>query len=73
MGELEGNEVLVNLSDGHATLRPWRRSDAPFMATASVDDEIRRYNGAHDRRGRPGPELSVEDAERAIDRFSRNW
>lgn len=67
------DEVSVNLSDGHVTLQPWRRGDAPFMATASADDEIRRYNGAHDRQGRPAPELSVEDAERAIDRFTENW
>lgn len=43
------------------------------MATASADPEIRRYNGVHDRQGRPAPALSVEEAERAIDRFTMNW
>ncbi|VXC37551.1 hypothetical protein [Nocardioides sp. AX2bis] len=46
MSEVEGSEVSVNLSDGHVTLQPWGRSDAPFMATAIVDDEIRAL-GAH--------------------------
>lgn len=37
---------------------------------ASADDEIRRYNGVHDRHGRPAPALSIDDAEKVIDRFT---
>ena len=64
------NDPLVSLSDDRVTLRPWHRDDAQFMATASADPEIRRYNGVHDRQGRPAPALSIEEAERAIDRFT---
>ena len=38
------------------------------MAEAFADPAIRRYNGAHDRLGRPAPPLSLVDAEAAIDR-----
>jgi RimJ/RimL family protein N-acetyltransferase len=43
------------------------------MATASADPEIQRYNGVHDRQGRPAPALSVEEAESAIARFAMKW
>jgi RimJ/RimL family protein N-acetyltransferase len=66
---LDGNDPLVSLSDDRVTLRPWYRDDAQFMAIASADPEIRRYNGVHDRQGNPAPALSIEEAERAIDRF----
>jgi RimJ/RimL family protein N-acetyltransferase len=63
----------VTLSDGRVTLRPWSRDDAPFMAKASADPGIRRYNGSHDRLGRPRPPLSITDAEAVIDQFALNW
>ncbi|MFZ2014696.1 MAG: GNAT family protein [Nocardioides sp.] len=72
MSALDGNDPLVSLSDDRVSLRPWHRDDAQFMATASADPEIRRYNGVHDRQGRPAPALSIEEAERAIDRFQAN-
>ena len=72
MSALDGNDLLVSLSDDRVTLRPWHRDDAQFMATASADPEIRRYNGVHDRQGRPAPPLSIEEAESAIDRFRTN-
>jgi RimJ/RimL family protein N-acetyltransferase len=67
-----GNDV-VTLSDGSVTLRPWSTDDAPFMAEASADPAIQRYNGDHDRRGHPAPPLSTTDAEAVIDRFASNW
>jgi RimJ/RimL family protein N-acetyltransferase len=63
----------ADLSDGRVTLRPWRRDDAQFIATASADPAIRRYNGIHDRQGLPAPALSIEEAEMAIDRFTMSW
>jgi len=43
------------------------------MAEASADPAIRRYNGVHDRQGRPAPPLSIPEAEAAIDQFVLNW
>jgi RimJ/RimL family protein N-acetyltransferase len=64
---------VVTLSDGLVTLRPWSRDDARFMAEASADPAIQRYNGSHDRQGHPSPPLSIADAEVAIDEFAVNW
>jgi RimJ/RimL family protein N-acetyltransferase len=63
----------VTLSDSQVTLRPWSRGDAQFMAEASADPAIRRYNGVHDRQGRPAPPLSNLEAESAIDQFALHW
>jgi RimJ/RimL family protein N-acetyltransferase len=63
----------VTLSDGLVTLRAWSRDDARFMADTSADPGIRRYNGSHDRLGRPTPPLSSTDAETVIDQFASNW
>lgn len=73
MSEAGGNDPTVTLSDGQVILRPWSRDDAQFMAEATADPEIRRYNGAHDRRGRPAPPLSIVEAEAAIDQFALCW
>jgi RimJ/RimL family protein N-acetyltransferase len=73
VSELGGNGPIVTLSDGRVTLRPWSRDDARFMAEASADPAIRRYNGAHDRQGHPAPPLSNLEAEAAIDRFVLSW
>jgi RimJ/RimL family protein N-acetyltransferase len=64
---------MVTLSDDVVSLRPWSRDDAGFMAGASFDPGIRRYNGVLDRRGFPAPPLSTADAEAAIDTFASNW
>jgi RimJ/RimL family protein N-acetyltransferase len=71
--ETDADIPVVVLSDGVVTLRPWLRDDAGFMAEAFADPAIRRYNGAHDRLGRPAPALSIEDAEAIIDEFASNW
>ncbi|MEO6125836.1 MAG: GNAT family protein [Ilumatobacteraceae bacterium] len=55
----------VVLSDDVVVLRPWRFSDAIFMAEASRDPAIERYNG-------PAP-VSVADAVTVIDRFEQSW
>jgi RimJ/RimL family protein N-acetyltransferase len=68
-----GDSPVVTLSDGLITLRPWSRDDARFMAEASADPAIRRYNGSHDRLGRPAPPPSTTDAEAVIDQFALNW
>ncbi|MCW2604228.1 MAG: family N-acetyltransferase [Pseudonocardiales bacterium] len=69
----DGAGPLVTLADDRVILRPWHRDDAQFMALASADDEIRRYNGPHDRQGNPAPAMSIDDAVQAIDRFAMNW
>jgi RimJ/RimL family protein N-acetyltransferase len=71
--EADADIPVVSLSDGVVTLRPWSRDDAGFMAEAFADPAIRRYNGAHDRLGRPAPPLSIEDAEAVIDEFASSW
>ncbi|MGW5365257.1 GNAT family N-acetyltransferase [Actinopolymorpha pittospori] len=63
----------MTLSDDLVTLRLWSRDDARFMAEASADPAIRRYNGSHDRLGHPAPPLSTADAEAAIDQFASSW
>jgi RimJ/RimL family protein N-acetyltransferase len=68
-----GDDSLMVLSDGRVTLRPWSRADAGFLARASADPAIRRYNGDHDRHGRPAAPPTHEEAESVIDRFARNW
>jgi len=73
VSELGGNGPIVTLSDGRVTLRPWSRDDARFLAEASADPAIRRYNGLHDRHGRPAPPLSSLGAEAVIDRFVMSW
>ena len=72
MSALHRNDPLESLFDAQVLLRQWHRDDAHFMATASADPDIQRYNGAHDRNGRPDPALSMDEAERAIDRFRTN-
>ena len=71
--EADADIPVVSLSDGVVTLRPWSKADAGFMAEAFVDPSIRRYNGPHDRLGRPAPPLSIEDAEAIIDEFASSW
>ncbi len=73
MSEAGGTGRIVTLSDGLVTLRPWSRDDARFMAVASADPAIRRYNGVHDRQGRPATPLSIIEAEAAIDQFVLSW
>jgi RimJ/RimL family protein N-acetyltransferase len=63
----------VTVSDGLVTLRPWSSDDARFMAQASADPAIRRYNGSHDRLGHPTASLSTTDAEAVIERFALSW
>jgi len=69
---MPGESPVVTLSDGLVTLRPWSRDDARFMAEASADPAIRRYNGSHDRL-HPTPPLSTTDAEAVIDESALNW
>ena len=61
------------LSDGVVVLRRWARSDAPFLAEASADPAIQRYNGTLDRFGYPAPPLSIAAAEAVIDEFTSSW
>lgn len=60
-----GERSLVTVSDDVVLLRPWRPSDASFMAEASRDPAIVRYNG-------PPPD-SLEDAISVIERIERSW
>jgi RimJ/RimL family protein N-acetyltransferase len=55
----------VMLSDDVVLLRPWGSSDAIFMADASRDPAIARYNG-------PAP-ASVADAITVIERIEQSW
>ena len=48
VSEKGGDARVVTLSDDIVTLRPWSRDDAWFMAEASADPAIRRYNGVLD-------------------------
>lgn len=54
-------------------LRPWANDDGPFLVAAFADPEIRRYNGAHDRHGRPAPPPTVAEMDADIERFAQNW
>lgn len=55
VSETDADGPVVTLSDGTVTLRPWLKGDARFMAAASADPAIRRYNGVLDRLGHPTP------------------
>jgi len=65
MTELGGDPSLVALSDDVVVLRPWTRSEASFIAEASRDPAIERYNGP--------PPHSLADAVAVIESFERNW
>src|SRR5215217_1330087 len=65
MTELGGDPSLVALSDEVVVLRPWARSEASFLAEASRDPAIERYNGP--------PPHSLADAVAVIEGFERNW
>lgn len=65
--------MVVTLTDGVVTLRPWSRDEASFMAQANADPGIRRYNGSHDREGHPAPPLSTTDAQAVIEQFESHW
>jgi len=73
VSEAAADGPVVTLSDGVVTLRPWLADDAQFMAEASADPAIRRYNGVLDRLGRPSPPLSTRDAEEVIEKFALSW
>jgi RimJ/RimL family protein N-acetyltransferase len=60
-----GERSPVMLSDDAVVLRPWSFSDATFMAEASRDPAIERYNG-------PAPS-SVADAITVIERIEQRW
>ena len=55
----------VTRSDGVVLLRPWTRSDAAFMAEASRDPAIERFNG-------PAPG-SLAEAMSVIERIEERW
>lgn len=63
--ERDGERSPVVLSDDAVVLRPWSSSDAIFMAEASRDPAIERYNG-------PVP-ASVADAMTVIERIEQSW
>lgn len=65
MTEADGRRAAVTLSDGVVVLRRWSRADASFMAEASRDPAIERFNG-------PPPE-SVANAISIIDRIDGAW
>jgi RimJ/RimL family protein N-acetyltransferase len=73
MGKSDAGASVVTLSDDAVILRPWSREDAWFMAEATADAAIRRYNGVLDRLGNPAPPLSTTDAEVVIDGFASSW
>jgi len=62
---LGGQTSPVVLSDDAVVLRPWTCSDAAFMAEASRDPRIERYNG-------PVP-ASVAEAVAVIERIEQSW
>ena len=70
---MPGESPIVMPADNLVSLRRWSRADAQFMAEASADPAIRRYNGSHDRLGHPAPPLSTTDAEAVIDQFTSSW
>jgi RimJ/RimL family protein N-acetyltransferase len=63
--ELGSQRSPVVLCDDAVVLRPWICSDATFMAEASRDPMIERYNG-------PAP-ASVADAIAVIERIEQSW
>ena len=65
MTKPSGDRPPDTLSDGVVVLRPWIPSDATFLAEASRDPAIERYNG-------PPPD-SVADATSIIERIRRSW
>ncbi|HEU5479132.1 MAG TPA: GNAT family protein [Candidatus Tumulicola sp.] len=71
--ETDADDLAVTLSDGIVTLRSWSRDFAEFMAEASADPAIQRYNSPLDRLGRPPPPLSIMDATAIIDEFALKW
>jgi RimJ/RimL family protein N-acetyltransferase len=73
VGETDGDDPVVTLSDDVVTLRRWSRDEAGFIADACADPAIRRYSVPHDRHGHPTPPLSITDAEATIDEFAANW
>jgi RimJ/RimL family protein N-acetyltransferase len=60
-----GKRPPVVLSDDAVVLRPWSFSDAIFMAEASRDPAIERYNGP--------ASASVADAITVIERIEQSW
>src|SRR5687768_10977946 len=60
-----GERSPVTLSDDAVLLRPWSISDAIFMAQASRDPAIERFNG-------PAP-ASVAEAITVIERIEQSW
>jgi len=52
------------LTDDVVLLRPWTRSEASFIADASMDPAIDRFNA---------PPHSLAEAVALIERFERNW
>ena len=65
LSDLGGGRSPVILSDDVVELRPWESADASFMAEASRDPAIERYNG-------PAP-VSVVDALAVIGRIQQSW
>jgi RimJ/RimL family protein N-acetyltransferase len=69
----ESGEAILTLSDGTVRLRPWTVDDASFLAQATADPLIQRYNGTVDQMGFPAPPLTRSDAEAVIREFSTSW
>ncbi|MGI8792234.1 MAG: GNAT family N-acetyltransferase [Acidimicrobiales bacterium] len=69
----DADDEVVMLSDGTVVLRPWVCDDASFMAEASADPAIRRFNGTLDHLGYPAPPLSTSGAEAVISDFISSW
>lgn len=59
-----GDPPAVTLSDDIVLLRPWARSEAGFIAEASRDPAIARYNS---------PPQTLTEAIAVIEGFERNW